>query len=256
MPPGVLSAVVRHAVLRRSKAVVAVSREVAQRLAGDDWKRHGVVVIDNPVDTSRFDPDAIDRERARRELGVGPGPVLAVIAQITRWKGQTHAVRVLDELRRSLPAAELLLVGETKFVGSATRLDNRAYERELRELIADCGLEDAVRFLGEREDVERIFAALDVLLVPSSEEPFGRTIIEGLAMEIPVVATDIGGPPEIIRDTRDGELVPPRDVSAWVRAVERVLRDGQPTDRRAYAVERFSRDRHAAAVAELYASRR
>ncbi len=68
-----------------------------------------------------------------------------------------------------------------------------------------------------------IVRALDVLLLPSWEEPFGRSAIEAMALEVPVVATAVGGPAELIDDGREGFLVPPRQARAWAEAVQRVL---------------------------------
>jgi len=185
LPSNPAAALVQGFVLHGSSAVAAVSRAAALRLAGPQWARRGVVVVDNPVDPDRFDPDRFERGEVRRLLSVDGTPVLGVVAQITPWKGQTRAVRILARVRQTYPEAQLLIVGETKFVTPATRFDNQGYERELRKLVNRLGLSRAVRFLGERDDVERVMAALDVLLVPSSEEPFGRSVIEALAMASP-----------------------------------------------------------------------
>lgn len=177
-----------------------------------------------------------------------------MIAQITPWKGQDLAIRVLAEVRRRQPGAVLLVVGEAKFVAEATSHDNRAFERSLHRLVDALGLKDHVRFLGERPDPERILAATDVLLVPSTAEPFGRTIIESMAMGVPVVATGAGGPPEILRDRIGGRVVAIRDASVWARAVEDLLDwpERERTAARAEAEARFSRQRHSRAVANLY----
>ena len=87
--------------------------------------------------------------------------------------------------------------------------------------------------------------AIDVLLVPSWEEPFGRTVVEAMAMEVPVLATSEGGPAESLREGVDGHLLPPRDPAAWVEPAARLLSD--PALRaemgragRARAAEQFS----------------
>ena len=93
--------------------------------------------------------------------------------------------------------------------------------RGLRELVAREGLQDRVSWLGEREDVPELIGALDVLLLPSWEEPFGRALIEAMALGVPVVATSVGGPPEIVEQGRQGYLLAPRapsDVGGGDRA--------------------------------------
>lgn len=107
----------------------------------------------------------------------------------------------------------------------ATRHGNRSYPRRLQEIAGELGLGDAVRFLGEREEVPEILRASDVALLPSWEEPFGRVVVEAMAMGVPVVATAIGGPAEIIRDGVDGVLVAPRQPEALAAAITRLLDD-------------------------------
>jgi glycosyltransferase involved in cell wall biosynthesis len=240
LPPGPVGRVVK-AVVERQARVVAISRHVAAPFPG-------AVVRHNPVDLSRLDPDVTT------PVAVDGGPVLGVLAQITPWKGQDTAIEVLARLRDRHPGAVLLLAGEAKFVARETTFDNRAYERRLREQAA--GLD--VRFLGEREDVPELLAALDLLLVPSWSEPFGRAIVEAMAMGTPVLATDQGGPPEIVEDGVTGRLLPPRDAMAWGDAAHALLADDA---RRAAmgaaaraAAQRFDRDAYAADMAGLYAA--
>jgi glycosyltransferase involved in cell wall biosynthesis len=179
-----------------------------------------------PVDLDRH--RGRDRTAARARLGISDDdPVLGVVAQITPWKGQETAIRALAAIRRFHPRARLLLVGQTLFVDRATRYDNRAYLESLKRTIGDLGLDRCVRFLGQRDDVPDLLSALDVLLVPSSEEPFGLVILEAMAAGTPVVATNRGGPGEIIRDGVSGRLVTPDRTEPWARAVAELLSSAQ-----------------------------
>jgi glycosyltransferase involved in cell wall biosynthesis len=222
--------------------------------AGAGWHARRITVVENAVDLSRFDPAAVPRTASRSALGVGDGLVLSVIAQITPWKGQDLAIRTVAELRSRGHHALLLIVGEAKFLGAATRHDNRAFEQKLHALARTFQLDDRVRFLGERPDPEHILAATDVLLVPSTEEPFGRTIIEAMAMGVPVAATNVGGPAEILSDEIGGCVVAGRDPAAWADAVE-AMSSRSPTQHaaaRARAEARFSREHHVAAMLSVY----
>lgn len=168
-----------HDALGDDRAQAAVSRAIragacvlfansafsAQRfgIALDDPGRR---VVFNPIDLAEFDPKRYERAATRERLGLAPADLtMAVIAQITPWKGQRDALEILDALRSEHPGARLLIVGEAKFVARATRYDNRAYLAELRALARDRGLR--VDWLGERADVPAILAAIDVVLVPS-----------------------------------------------------------------------------------------
>jgi glycosyltransferase involved in cell wall biosynthesis len=218
-------------VASRAAATIAISSYVAgsfAELAGTLAPR----VILNSVDLRRFDPSRFSQARARARLGFDVKvPLLGVIGQITPWKGQDDAVRALATVRREHPTARLLIVGSPKFVSSATRFDNLTFERRLRSLVAELGLGDAVSCLGEREDIPEVISALDVALAPSWEEPFGRAVVEAMAMGVPVVATSCGGPAEIVTDGVDGVLAPPRQPDRWAAAISGLLSDPAARDR-------------------------
>jgi glycosyltransferase involved in cell wall biosynthesis len=235
---------------------VAISQHV-ERALGLRGRKLPVSVLHNPVDLKRFDPSSVDRQAMRTVLGASAdAPLLGVIAQITPWKGQDDAIRMLAALKAHHPRARLLLVGEPKFVGRDVRFDNMTYNTELAELVNSLGLSDSVDFLGEREDVPEVLAALDLLLVPSWQEPFGRTVIEGMAMGRAVMATNVGGPAEVIDDGVDGRLLPPRSPEAWAGAAAELLGDRDALDRMEQAAqasaERFDRGAYVERMVALY----
>jgi glycosyltransferase involved in cell wall biosynthesis len=257
LPPSPVTRRLQSTLASHADAVIAISHHVG-RAFDPDGRARRLEVIDNPFDLARLDPGEIDRGAARAGLGLSNGAlVLSLVGQITPWKGQEEAVRALAAVRRTHPGAILLLVGETKFTARATRYDNRAYLRRLHEIIGQLGLQDAVRFLGECEDVPAILRASDVALAPSWDEPFGRAVVEAMAMGVATVATAVGGPSEIVSDGVDGVLVEPRRPDAWAAAIERLLDDesgrvAMGTAARCAALTRFGKDRHAGAVVALY----
>jgi glycosyltransferase involved in cell wall biosynthesis len=186
------------------------------------WRTARYVVYSG-VSAEKFAP----RHRStllRRELGFSTSDsVIGVVAQMTPWKGQDDAVRILDELRNRGRDAKLLLVGSPKFVKPNGRYDHAQYFADLRTQVRTLGLSDRVEFLGERDDIPSILECLDVLLVPSWEEPFGRVVVEAMMMEKPVIATNAGGPAEVITDGVDGLLLPPRVPPLWADALHRLL---------------------------------
>ncbi len=225
LPPGAVSSATLRLIAASATTVVANSRYTARSVLAAA-PRARVQVVHNAVDLARFDPARLERAQARRRLGLDGGrPLLGVVAQVTPWKGQQTAIEALAALRESGVDAELALVGAAKFVAAATRFDNERYVASLRALIERSGLGDRVHWLGEREDVPEVMRALDVLLLPSWEEPFGRAVIEAMAMEVPVVATSVGGPSELIEEGREGYLVAPREPRAWAHAIGELLAD-------------------------------
>jgi glycosyltransferase involved in cell wall biosynthesis len=164
---------------------------------------------------------------------------------------------MLAALRRRGGDASLLIVGEAKFARGSEAFDNPAFERSLQAMVSDLGLAGAVSFLGERADIPDIMRALDLVLVPSWEEPFGRSVIEAMAMETPVIATDVGGPPEILTDGAEGRLIPPQEPERWAEVAAELLDAPDELSRmgrtgRQTAVARFGRDRHVDAVLAAY----
>ncbi len=255
-PAGRFSRLVLGLIARRAAAVVANSAYIAAQFDGLPL-RAPVRVIHNPVDLQRFDPGAVDGAAVRRELGVGEEEiVLAVVAQLTPWKGQDDAVRIVADLASRGRDATLLLAGSAKFAAAGTQYDNVAFERDLHALAEELGVGGRVRFLGETADVPAVLAATDVLLMPSWQEAFGRIAVEAMAMGMPVVATDAGGPPEILESGVEGLLLAPRRPDHWAREVEPLIVDsglraamGERARRRAAD---FELSAHAATVLACY----
>jgi glycosyltransferase involved in cell wall biosynthesis len=209
-----------RALISSSAAALIANSAYTAEAFGAPGARH----IYNPVDLSRFDPDSHDGAVTRLALGLSEDDlVLAVIAQVTPWKGQLDALRAHARIASRWPNLHLLVVGAPTFVARATRFANDAYLRELRAFVAAEGLERHVHFLGNRDDVPQLLAACDVVLAPSWEEPFGRSIVEAMAMGVPVLATSVGGPKEILHDAVDGVLLPPREPAHWAEAIDRLL---------------------------------
>jgi glycosyltransferase involved in cell wall biosynthesis len=258
LPDGPLARASRMVVGRGASAVVGNSAHSLERFA-DPSSDALLAVAHSPVDLDRLRAAAgLDRRRARAALGIpaDAAPVLGVVAQLTPWKAQDDAVRIVAGLRDAYPGVRLLVAGSAKFVSRSTRHDNLSFVRRLEALVEELDLDDRVLFLGERGDVPEVLRALDMLLVPSWEEPFGRTVVEGLAMGVPVAATTAGGPREVLRDGVEGLLLPPRQPDAWVAALLRLFADpARLADMRRQGparASRFDRSAHADRILSIY----
>jgi len=258
LPRGLVSDATLRLIGASATVVLANSRYTAQSVLAVAPQAR-VEVAYSPVDLDRFDPARIDRAQARARVG-GAGErelLLGVVAQLTPWKGQDTAIEALELLRKRGVDAHLLLIGSAKFLARAARHDNAAYIARLRAMVSAAHLDDRVSWLGEREDVPELMRALDVLLLPSTEEPFGRAVVEAMAMEVPVLATDVGGPRELVREGQDGRLLPPRAPQAWASALEelaadRDMRAAMGRAGRERARGHFSLERHVEAVVGAY----
>jgi L-malate glycosyltransferase len=253
-PAGRLADLVLSLVAHRADAIVANSAYVADRFGE---ARGRVRVIHNPIDLERFDPSKADGRTVRAELGISEDTVvLTVVAHISPIKGQDEAIMVLADLIAAGRGVVLLLVGSVKFASAGARPDNLAFGERLPALASELGVAERVRFLGERTDVPNLLAATDVLLMPFWREPFGRVAVEAMAMGVPVVASEVGGPAEIVRTDVDGILLPPRAPKVWSRTLGRLLPDTALRQRlgenaRSRAAD-FSIDAHIAQVLALY----
>ncbi|HWX44893.1 MAG TPA: glycosyltransferase family 4 protein [Solirubrobacteraceae bacterium] len=258
LPAGAVSAATLRLIAATATTVVANSRYTAQSVSAAAPGAQ-LEVIHNPLDLERWDAARIGRAEARARLGAAGGRelLLGVVAQLSPWKGQDTAIEALELVCAEGVDAHLLLIGSPKFRARATRFDNEAYVARLRALVADAGLQDRVSWLGEREDVPELLSALDILMLPSWEEPFGRALIEAMALGVPVISTSVGGPPEILDDGREGLLLPPREPHAWAQAIRALAQS--PERRRElgragrHRVEQqFTTPHHVAAICAVY----
>ena len=205
-----------------------------------------VATIPNGVDSVRF--NGAGRSEARRRLGVSAEQVVVgTVGRLDPVKDQASLVKAFAALGPSRPAARLIIVGD-----GPCRV-------ELTKLIGDLGLEGHAVLLGERQDVPELMAAMDVFVLPSIAEGMSNTVLEAMATGLPVVATKVGGNPELIEDGLTGRLVSPLDVSGLTDAIDGYLDDGHiralhGKASRQRAVERFDLAVMARAYEKLYDS--
>jgi L-malate glycosyltransferase len=224
MPRSAKTVAIRRLVDAACSMLVAVSPHVADNLRELGFRSRTRVVFP-PVSLERFDPQRVSRDGLRADIAPGPGPLFGMVGQISPWKGHDTAIRALAEVRSTVPNARLAIAGGITFDDPATRFDNGRYLADLKELISDLGLGGAVTFAGQRSDVPELLAALDCLLLPSWDEPFGTIVWEAMAMRLPVIVSSVGGPGDAITHGRDGLVAPPREPSAWAAAMERIVKD-------------------------------
>ncbi len=195
--------------------VISVSRASADTLIAAGGRPDLPVVIHNGLDPARY-ARSVDPVAVRKATGLPlDAPLIGCFGRLTEWKGQSV---LIDALAR-MPQAHAVLVGGAIFGESG-------YEATLRALIERRGLARRVHFLGHRDDVPTLMRTVDVVAHTSVDfESFGRVIVEGMLSERPVVATAVGGVPELVEDGVSGLLVPPKDAVALAAALEWVLGD-------------------------------
>jgi glycosyltransferase involved in cell wall biosynthesis len=201
----------REIIARWSDAFVAVSEDARQRMinsAGID--PCNVIVVHNGI----APPPPGPAHDLRAELGIpGDAPVIATAAVLRREKELDVLLRSAAVLRARVPGLHVVIAG-----AGPERPD-------LERLTRALGLQDAVFFLGFRPDVPAVFGASDVAVFSSATEGSPLAVMEAMEVGRPIVATRVGGVPDLIEDEVHGLLVPPHDPGALAAAVERALRD-------------------------------
>jgi glycosyltransferase involved in cell wall biosynthesis len=230
---------------RRVDWVYACSAAALRAHQSDGWRGSPSSVIYNGIDLTRFRP-AVDKAAARTAAGISAGgPVIGSVGSLCKEKGHAHLIRAFARVRSRLPDARLLLVGS----GPDALL--------LARVAAECGCADAVHFAGERADVVECIQAMDVFAFPTLTEGFGLALAEAMACGVPVVASAVGGVPELVTDGVSGFLVPPADPSALAAAILRILESPDLANRLSTVTLRniadnFSVDRMTSQVSDLY----
>ena len=194
---------------RLCAALVAVSEDTRRAYVEQGYPP-GIRVVYNGVELAPVDEDGL-----RDELSIpSDAPLVAEVGRLCDVKGQRELIEALARL----PEARAVLVGADIERGGA-------FERQLRGHADDLGISDRIVFAGARPDAARVLAAADVVALPSWTEGLPMVVLEAMALGRAVVATPVGGTPEVVLDGETGLLVPPRDSEALADALRRVLED-------------------------------
>jgi glycosyltransferase involved in cell wall biosynthesis len=240
--------------LERCRAALAISQFVRRSMVAGGIPASKIYTVLNSTSPDLFDPRITERGRLRRDLGLAAStPLVGIVARVILWKGHRELIEAMARVRERVPEAHLAIIGHEDTRGE----DGKQLSAGLRQLIADLGLQEHVHWVGWRDDTPQVMADLDVVAVPSWEEPFGLVVTEAMSMERPLVACNTGGLPEIVTDGVEGLLVPPRDPQALAEALTRLLQDpelraemGRKGRERVY--RQFTPARQAREMAEVY----
>ena len=202
---------VSRLIYRRARRVIAVSTPIWRRLIERDGvSPKKISLVPNAVipapDTLRSTPDAPPE-------GWHEGPLVGVVARLQPEKGIAKFLKAAARISSSCPEARFLVVGDGPLREELLRLADRL------------GLRERVRFLGHRADARDLIGLLDVLAVPSLTEGTPLTVLEAMAVGVPIVASAVGGVPDQVRHGKEGLLVPPEDPVALGDALLELLQD-------------------------------
>lgn len=254
LPRHPLSTLIRlFAYLDRRTRVIAVSHATAWRFCGDIPFKGRVRTIHNGTDLTRF-PLKRKRQCAFREtLGISEKEFLVcAIGQICARKGLLELLSGFHRISEQAPQMHLV------FVGAAVFQHEEKYQESLIAAAAAPGIAGRVHFTGALRDVYPVLEAADLLVLNSREEPFGLVLIEAMSAGTPVLATRVGGVPEIVTDSENGWLVESGDIDALSLKLLQLSRDEAALENaarvaRAATCPQFSMERFYERLMKFYA---
>jgi len=214
--------VVDQILLSLATKVIAISDKVKESFAQDGNINSKIVKITNAVDLEEYDLGLNSKSSLRQEWGFTESDfIVAIVSRIIPTKRQTLFIQAASLVLRAETAVKFVVVGDPKFEG------DDSYFKVLINLTQELQIQDKIKFVGFERNIPNVMSNIDVLTLCCDNEPFGRVLIEAMAMKKPVVGPDSAGPREIISNGQDGYLVKPNDAESLADAILKLYRNKQ-----------------------------
>jgi glycosyltransferase involved in cell wall biosynthesis len=226
-----LRSLMQKTACRMADRVIANSTAVRDWLLGLGMNENQVITIPNGI-VVPAQPKQTRDGWIRHEFKIPTeAPLIAVVARLNQHKGLEYFLQAAARIRTQFPEARFLVVGGSYY--------DPQYPKTLARLTTDLGLNERVIFTGERNDIPRILPEIDISVLPSINEGLSNSLLEAMTAALPIVATRVGGNPEVVEDGKTGLLIPPRDADALTDAITRLLQS--PDLRRQFGHAGFER---------------
>jgi glycosyltransferase involved in cell wall biosynthesis len=200
-----------HFKFSQAHTIVTISEGIRQVLLKASVAADKIAIALDAVDTSVYQTDG-DHAALAQTFGLAADvPILALVAQLIPRKGHAVLLKALPNVLAKHPKTQVLIFGKGPL------------EQALRELVQTSGLQDCVHFAGFRTNMATILPSIDLIVHPAFMEGLGVSLLEAAACGVPIVACNVGGIPEIVRDGINGYLVEPGDSSGLARAINALL---------------------------------
>jgi len=215
---------------------VAISDAIRHVMITDGVAAERIAVVHSGIDISRF--DAVEaNEQMREEFQLQPGqPVIGNVAHLADHKGHRYLIEAVPEVIKEFPDAKFMIVGDGEL------------RADLERQVASLGIEGSVVFTGFRKDVPRLLGLFDLFVMASHMEGLCTSVMDAMAARVPVVVTDAGGLPELVRNEVNGLVVPAKDPGALALAIVRLLRNREEAVQFAAAARRTVEERYSVDV--------
>jgi glycosyltransferase involved in cell wall biosynthesis len=203
-----------------------------------------ITVIKNGLDLNLYSQAGSDVE-FRKSLGVPRHcPLVVMISRLNPQKGIDEFIAAAAMINKSHPEVHFLVVGTRVLSENHDFVEDEEYLRQLKQRAWQLGLGSRLIFTGVRKDIPKILAEAAVSVLPSHSEGLSNTLLESMAAGVPLVATDVGGNPELVRHGRNGYLVPVMAPEALASAIVDIIADPSLAERFSNESRRIARDCH------------
>ena len=236
----------------KATRVIAISGCVASQLERDGVPHEKISIIYNGLDPEQWRPRA--QSQLRETLAVPDDAfIFGMVGQLVPWKNHEDFIEAAAQLVQQEGTENVRFA----VIGGDLWGEQQPYVAQLRELVKKHDLVERFNFIPQQNDAADAIGALDCLVHPAYDEPFGRVLMEAMALEKPVIAINSNGPVEIIQHGHDGWLVKPDEENGLATAMETLLRDADlraqlGQNGRQTVAEKFHAADHAARIEELY----
>lgn len=234
--------------------IIAISNAVNNHIFDqiDSNERIKVSRIYNGVDIDEFNPNTLEKSILRDEYSIDEDKIiLGAVGRFDEWKRFDLFVEAANILKEKYNNLYFFIVGDS------FNEEQDKIKSNIKKLIAKYELNDNVILTGYRRDVSTVMNSFDIFVLTSDNEPFGRVLIEALSLNLPIVSTNNGGAPEIVKENINGILVNYNDKVALAKGIETILDDlnlrkSMENNNRISAKERFSIQSHVLSIQNLY----
>jgi len=198
------------------KIICLSTKEIDEHLEKGIGKRAQLVSIYNGIEIAKFEKTKKDPEDKRKELNIEKDDFIgAVVGRLEKVKGHRYLIEAVSLIIRDIPHFKLFIIGY------GDEID------DLKKCVKNNNVRSHVFFLGHREDVADILSCIDCFYLPSLNEGFGIALLEAMVMKKPVIASEVGGIPEVVSKGETGIIIPPGDPQAIAQATLRLYRDSE-----------------------------
>ncbi|MFA4911536.1 MAG: glycosyltransferase family 4 protein, partial [Desulfobacteria bacterium] len=196
------------------RIIALTKREKEDHIQFNISKPYKFTVIHSGVNLEDFSKSFDNNKELKKELGIPiTDSIVGTVGRLVEIKGHRYLLDAACLVLNKMPNTTFLLIGDGYLM---TELISHTYA---------LGIENKVIFAGWRSDVPQLINTFDIFVLPSLNEGMGRVLVEAMAMGKPIVASDIGGIPDLVKDGANGILFPPRDVDAMAKGILKLLLD-------------------------------